>query len=122
MPFFSKRSAERLATCVPELQLVMNEAILEYDFTVLCGHRGKEDQDKAVEEGKSQTPWPTSKHNSMPSMAADIAPWPVDWNDIQRFKDLAQVVLDVAARNGIDIVWGGHWKSFKDYPHYQIGG
>jgi peptidoglycan L-alanyl-D-glutamate endopeptidase CwlK len=23
--------------------------------------------------------------------------------------------------NGLSIVWGGNWKNFKDYPHFQIG-
>lgn len=128
MPSFSKRSLERLGTCVPELQLVMHEAILEYDFTVLCGHRGREAQEKAVRDGNSDVHWPHGKHNSMPSRAVDVAPYPVDWDDLVRFGTMAEVILRAAERNGIRLRWGGNWdmddkpreRGEYDLPHFEI--
>ena len=123
MPSFSKRSLERLETCVPELQLVMHEAILEYDFTVLCGHRGMEDQEKAFRDGNSRVHWPHGKHNSMPSKAVDVAPWfeeepHIRWDDLVSFGVLAEVILRVAERMGIKLRWGGKWK-MRDYVHFE---
>lgn len=120
MPGFSDRSLEHLATLDPRLQAVLEKAIRRYDFAIICGHRGKDDQDKAVREGRSKLKFPLSKHNQLPSLAVDVAPYPIDWKDIGRFKDLACVILETACRESIPLAWGGNWKSFKDYPHFEI--
>ena len=120
MPSFGKRSKSRLATTHSLLQEIMSEAIKEYDFSVLCGHRGKEDQNKAFDGGNSKLRFPKSKHNQMPSIAVDIAPYPIDWNDLDRFKAVGKIVKRIAEEKGIDITWGGDWHSFKDYPHFEL--
>ena len=51
MPTFSKRSLDNLAACHPDLQKVAHEAIKHLDFTVICGHRGREAQNKAYKKG-----------------------------------------------------------------------
>lgn len=126
MPRFSKKSLMRLITCHQDLQTLFNEVIKIYDCTILCGHRNKEDQEKAVREGKSKLHYPNSKHNTSPSLAADVAPYPIDWDDVGRFKEFASHVKSVRdqllADGKIDsnIEWGGDWKTFKDYPHWEI--
>lgn len=116
MPHFGTTSAGRLATCHKDLQTVMNHAIEHGpDFSILCGHRSKEDQNKAFEEGKSQLKWPQSRHNTDPSEAVDLAPYPIDWDDQNRFRVLAgylQGVADVLYSNGEishRLRWGGDW-------------
>jgi peptidoglycan L-alanyl-D-glutamate endopeptidase CwlK len=128
MPVFGKASKAKLATVDSRLVEVLEEAIKIIDFTVLVGHRGKEDQDKAVAEGKSKLGWPNSKHNSLPSKAVDIAPYPIDWSDRERFTYLAGIVKGIAHSKGYKVVWGGDWNnngelkdnSFDDLPHFQI--
>lgn len=127
MPKFGKRSRKELATAHPDLQRLFNEVIKEYDCAVICGHRGRADQDKAFAEGKSQRKWPNSKHNKIPSLAVDVAPYDSDtkkilWNDHTRFKELAAVVKDTANRLGIKVKCGIDWKKFPDAPHYQLPG
>ena len=119
MPSFSRRSFDRLMTCDPTLREVLNEAITIYDFSVLCGQRGEEEQNRAYADGKSQLRWPNSRHNLDPSRAVDIAPYPIDWEDLSRFYYMATVVLAVAARKRIPVVWGGHWQ-MKDHPHFEV--
>jgi peptidoglycan L-alanyl-D-glutamate endopeptidase CwlK len=29
-------------------------------------------------------------------------------------------MFQAAEEKGVDIDWGGHWKSFPDGPHYQL--
>ena len=120
MPKFSAKSLERLHTCEPALQELFNAVIEVRDCSILCGHRGKEDQDKACAAGKSQAPWPTSRHNCTPSAAVDVAPYPLDWNDIESFKEFGALVKEFAEARGIKIRWGGDFKSFKDYPHFEL--
>lgn len=127
MPQFSKQSLERLATCHPRIQEVLNEAILYYDFAILYGHRGKEEQDKAVLEKKSTKVWPTSKHNSLPSMAVDVAPYPIDWNDLARFALLVGFIIGLARKRGLHFRSGLDWDddgnikehSLIDGPHIE---
>jgi len=117
---FSKRSALALGSCHPALQAILYDAIEMIDFTVICGYRDEAKQNEAYETGRSQLKYPHSKHNQYPSLAVDIIPYPVDWDDIERFHALALVVKGCAKRLGIEIVWGGDWLTFKDYPHFEL--
>ncbi len=120
MPKFSKVSELRLSTCDPRLQLVAREAIKRIDFVVLCGHRGQEAQDEAVAQGKSKLRWPHSRHNRTPAAAMDLAPYPLDWQDTDGFKRLAEVILQVARELGVAMEWGGDWPALKDMDHFQL--
>ena len=135
---FSKRSKGNLATADEKLQLLFNEVIKEIDCTIICGHRTPEEQFELFKNGRERVDgWWTvtdkskvvtnldgttkkSRHNYYPSKAVDVVPYPLDWNDIDSFKLLASVVKRKALELGIDVEWGGDWKSFKDYPHWQI--
>ena len=81
MPKFGRRSKERLATCDEKLQKVFNEVIKHVDCSVLEGHRSEERQNKLYEEGKTKVKYPKGRHNASPSLAVDVAPYPIDWND-----------------------------------------
>lgn len=120
MPKFSKLSKERLATAHPDLQRLFNEVIKDVDCTVLYGHRGKKEQDDAYARGNSGLQWPNSKHNKKPSLAVDVVPWPVNWNDLESFVRLSRIVKLKAKLLGIPIVWGGDWKKLVDMPHYEL--
>jgi hypothetical protein len=122
MNTFSRTSEARLITCHPDIQTIMRTVIQDYDFSVICGHRNETEQLKAYEEGKSKKLWPHSRHNTTPSLAIDIAPYPIDWSDIGRFQHLAGRVLETAALMGITLAWGGNWKTFRDYPHFELRG
>lgn len=121
---FSKKSLERLVTCDIRLQQIAKKA-LGYgvkDFSITCGYRSPEDQLKAFKAGNSQIDGIKKKgmHNYMPSKAFDFAPYPLDWNDEQAFKEVAHLIIRAANEMGIRIVWGGSWKTFRDLPHIQI--
>lgn len=127
MPMFSKRSLARLETCDHRLQIVMKRAIARYDFTVLCGHRSKQEQEDAFERGASKLRWPNSKHNKTPSLAVDVAPFPIDWDDLDRFREMARIIMEEADKAGIKLRWGGDFNmngkpddKFVDMPHFEI--
>lgn len=136
MPKFGKLSLERLSTVHPDLQKVMNEAIKHYDFTVLFGHRTKEEQFELFKKGRKQVDgkWvkagavvtnldgynKMSMHNHSPSLAIDIAPYPIDWTNKKRFNEMAKVVKEAAKTVGVDITWGGDWTKFSDLPHFEL--
>lgn len=120
MPKLGKRSKDNLATCHVDLQRLIIEAIRHYDFSVICGHRGEKEQNEAFDKGTSQLKYPFGNHNCIPSLAVDIAPYPIDWKDLNRFHYLAGVVLTIAEQLRLNIGWGGNWKKLKDYPHFEL--
>jgi len=117
---FSKKSKAQLATCHEDLQRLFNEVIKHHDCTIIEGHRNQEDQDKYFKLGTTKLKWPHGNHNKTPSMAVDVMPYPIDWKDMDRVKEFGTFVLVTANILGIKINWGGNWKTFKDYPHYEL--
>ena len=130
MAKFGKSSRERLATCEDELQKVFNEVIKYVDCSVLEGHRGQERQNKLLLESKTKVQYPLGRHNAVPSRAVDVVPYPVDWNDRERFHLFAGFVLGIARSMGIKLRWGGDWNmnfevddnKFDDFPHFELKG
>ena len=122
---FSEVSESRLRGCHPDLvDLVMSVMAMQVmDFSVLCGYRDKDAQDDAVKRGCSRDPWPMSHHNAKPSLAVDLAAYPIDNFDednTRRTYLLAGLVLARAKEMGLPVYWGGDWKSFQDIYHFQL--
>jgi peptidoglycan L-alanyl-D-glutamate endopeptidase CwlK len=128
MPRFGKRSIGRLQTCDQKLQELFYEVVKHFDCSVIEGHRGEERQNKAHAEGKSKLKYPNGKHNQTPSIAVDVAPYPIDWSDRDRFHYFGGFVLGVAKEMGMNIRWGGDWNQdtqtkdnkFDDLVHFEI--
>ena len=109
----------------PTLRLLMLEAIKDtpLDFTILETVRTLEKQKEYYAKGTTNTL--KSRHlpstnSSGYSEAADIAPYPLDWKDLNRFKKLAEHIKKKANQLGIPITWGGDWKTLVDMPHYEL--
>lgn len=117
---YGKTSRSRLDTCDERLQRLFEKLIETQDITILCGHRGQEEQDAAYAAGKSNAQWPQSKHNTKPSQAVDAAPYPVKWEDISSFQKMAVSVKALAEQMGIQVRWGGDFTKLKDYVHWEL--
>ena len=138
MPKLSKTSKARLATCDSRLQLIFNEVAKIYDIVIICGHRNKEEQNKVYNEGLSKVKWPNGKHNKKPSLAVDVAPYPLDWKNIKSYYFLAGLVFGILEWANADLTkqgakpiklrWGGDWdmdkdfkdQNFNDLVHFEI--
>ena len=128
MPSFSKKSMDILKTCDLELQELFIEVVRHFDCSVLCGHRTEEEQNEAFRNNRSTKRWPESKHNLKPSMAVDVVPYPIDWENLNRFYYFGGFVKGIAQDMGIKIRWGGDWdgdtltddQKFMDLPHYEL--
>ena len=128
MPKFGKTSRKRLKTCDERLQKVFNEVIKHVDCSILEGHRSGERQNKLYDEGKTKVKYPKGRHNNNPSLAVDVARYPIDWDDRERHTLFAGFVIGVARGMGINLRWGGDWNRnwdtadnrFDDFPHFEI--
>jgi len=130
VPIFAQPSSDRLETCRVDLQSVCVRVIRTYDFSVLEGFRSDERQEELFRQGKSKLHAGESKHNNDPSLAVDIVPFPIDWNDTARFYLLAGFMFQAAADLNVNLRWGGDWdrdwihtdQTFFDLPHFEIVG
>jgi len=125
---FGPRSMKNLSEAHPDLQRLFHIVIQEYDCTIIEGHRTALEQNAVYHAGKSKLKFPHSKHNHDPSMAVDVCPYPIDWNDYKRFYYFGGLVKGIASRLGIGIRWGGDWsgdndfndQTFHDLPHFEL--
>ena len=114
------RSRQRLKGVHPDLVKVVERAIeiSTIDFTVLEGLRTPERQKALVEAGASQTL--NSRH--ITGHAVDLGAWvdnQVDWS-WPLYHRIAAAMKDAARQEGVSIVWGGGWRTFKDGPHFEL--
>ena len=136
MPRFSNASKKRLKDVHPLLRDILQFAVRFVDFTVLVGFRDKEQQDKEFAEGDSKVRWPNSKHNKVPAEAVDIAPYPIDWSNRERFYYVSGFVMGAGSAMlyflGLDkklkLRFGGDWdqdgeiadNKFDDIGHIEL--
>lgn len=113
-----KRSLQSLSGVHPDMVAVVKRAIeiTDQDFTVIEGIRNINRQRELYKAGKSTTM--NSRH--ITGHAVDMVPWPVDWNDLERFEVMSEAMKTAAEELDIPIVWGGDWKSFYDAPHFEL--
>jgi len=126
MPSFSVKSKKKLATCDSRLQEIFLKVVENYDCTILEGHRSIERQAELYKSGRSKVK--LGKHNADPSLAVDVAPYPIDWEDRERFLSFGSFVKGLAHGKGIRIRWGADWdsdwdfkdQSFDDLVHFEL--
>jgi len=132
MPSFSKRSKRCLESTHPILQSIFNEVIKFHDCAILCGYRGKADQNRAYAAKASNVKWPDSAHNCKPSRGVDAYPYVnggVSFDQVQ-CGVLAGIVITIAREKGVHdmIRWGGDWdgdqdtndQKLHDLGHYEV--
>lgn len=135
MPQFSAKSERKLLECDHQIQKLFRAVVIHQDCTVLTGYRGQMEQDEFFRTKRSKVKWPDGKHNSRPSKAIDIAPYPIPhkwgeehWKDMVKFYEFAAIVRYEAKRLGIKIRWGGDWdgdgdyrdQKFDDLVHFEL--
>ncbi len=128
MPSFSNFSLSHLETCDDRLQDVFNEVIKHVDCRVFSGHRSPEEQDRLFEEGKTTLIGGESKHNKFPSLAIDVTPYPIDWENRERMLLFNGFVLGTASQMGVILRSGSDWnmnfnprdQTFHDLPHFEL--
>jgi|TARA_Y100000310_G_C20600428_1_gene772722 hypothetical protein len=124
MPRFGSRSRRRLKGVDTKLVNVLNETIKLMDITVIEGVRSKKRQAELLKKGATKVKY--SKH--MEGKAVDVAPYPIQWDDRERFHYMGGIVRGVASQMGIKVRWGGDWDSdgeikdnnFDDLVHIEL--
>ena len=121
---FGKRSEKRLKGVDIKLQHILSRLIKIMDVTIIEGVRSQERQDELVKKGASKTKY--SKH--ITGKAVDLAPYPIDWEDRERFHYMGGMLRGIAHELDIKVRWGGDWdsdgeikdNSFDDLVHIEL--
>lgn len=118
---FGLRSRRHLSTCHIDLQRICQLAlsISAIDFSIIWGYRNEVVQKEIIARGVRALPYGLSKHNQRPSLAVDIAPYPIDWHNIRDFKVVSYAMRLAACKLNIPLVWGGDWRD-PDWGHYEL--
>jgi peptidoglycan L-alanyl-D-glutamate endopeptidase CwlK len=111
---------KRLEGVHPDLQRVVFRALElgPLEFIVTEGIRSKARQAQLVKAGASKTM--NSRH--LTGHAVDLAVrvgGKIRW-DWPLYHILGKQVKEAAKVEGVSIVWGGDWVSFKDGPHFEL--
>jgi peptidoglycan LD-endopeptidase CwlK len=118
---FGSNSKRILRELHPSLQLVAFEAIKHADFSLICGYRGKVEQERAFNSGVSRARFGQSPHNFKPSFAFDFIPYPFEgWANISAFERVGQAILRASKTTNVSVTWGKTFKTIVDYPHFEL--
>lgn len=142
MPKYGSKSRKNLATCHKDWHTICLHVIEFFDNSVIEGHRTTERQQFLFNSNPPRTKLDginkKSKHQSSPSMAIDLYPYPIKMDGSHkskaRFYFQAGIVIGTARmlydRGLISnlVRWGGDWdmdndfedQSFDDLPHFEL--
>ena len=110
----------------------MSGSVMEFRdwIGVVCGGRNKADQNSAYRAGNSLAKWGESDHNflkgdKMCSLAVDIAPYSARlkdyvWDDLKMWASVVRAIYRAARELGVQIGWGGDFKTIVDKPHFYL--
>ena len=128
-----KTSLARLQGVDETLVNVVKRAIeiSEVDFTVLEGVRTLERQRELYAQGRTEpgkiVTW-TMKSRHIEGKAVDLVPYPLDWNDLEKFNKIKDAMFQAARELDVNLRWGADWDGDGNYrengeydsPHFEI--
>tara|TARA_R110002126_G_scaffold34891_3_gene107610 strand:- start:39 stop:707 length:669 start_codon:yes stop_codon:yes gene_type:complete len=139
---FSRKSQVNLDSCHPDLITLFTVVLKKRDCSVPEGHRSNTRQAQLYKELKTKVKAGGSKHNKMPSEAADVYPCPVnikkldandrsEWNHFYHFVGYVKGVADELYESGrmrYKVRSGADWdgdnsfrdQTFHDLPHWEL--
>ncbi|CAM3106491.1 M15 family metallopeptidase [Streptobacillus ratti] len=137
---FSRESYQKMENIHPKLVRLMEKVIANspYDFKITQGVRSAEYQNELYQQGRTvkgsivtNCDGYIKKSNHQAKLsgyghAIDICLYIPNEKDIKKLYDvskltaIANVFKKFAIDRGLNVAWGGNWKTFKDYPHFEL--
>ncbi len=131
MRAWGPKSQRVYSSLCEELQQACDYILHEIaDVSLIKGHRTEAEQN-ALYPAFTKVKWPNSKHNSYPSMAVDLQPFPLPQDEQELREQLTYIagrIVEWGKHVGIDIRWGGDWdqdgdvtdNGFDDLYHFEV--
>lgn len=117
---YDARSRRNLVGVHADMVKVVERAAEQTDlkFMIIEGVRSKERQAEMVKAGASQTMQGRHIHGFAVD-ACVVVGKEVRW-DWPLYHSLGKLFKQAAAECGVQIIWGGDWRKFKDGPHFEL--
>ena len=122
----SKTSSERLHLVDSRLYHIINLALtiskIDFGIPVDGGRRTASRQHELFLSGKSKADGYSKLSNHQSGNAFDVYAYvdgKASWNE-SHLTHVATAILAAASQLKTPLVWGGHWKSFVDMPHFEL--
>ena len=115
-----KTSMSRLKGVDEQLVNIVKRAIeiSDVDFTVLEGVRTLERQRELYAQGRTApgkiVTW-TMKSKHIEGKAVDLVPYPLDWNDLEKFNKIKDAMFQAAKELDVNLRWGADWDGDGNY-------
>lgn len=121
----SKRTLKNLSGVNSKLALIVGMVLArdKVDLTIISGFRTAQKQNKIFLDGRSQLDGYNKISYHQTGNAIDFIPYPFvinDWRDVNKFVLIGQELKLAAKHLGFNYSYGGDWKTFKDYGHFEL--
>ena len=110
---------ERLIS-ITELAITLTN--IDFGIPNTGGLRSTEDQAKLFTSGVSKADGRTNKSYHQTGKAVDVYAYvdgKASWDKLH-LSLIAAAMLQASSQLGFELKWGGLWKSWQDYPHFEI--
>ena len=110
---------ERLIS-IAELAITLTN--IDFGIPNTAGLRSTEDQAKLFTSGVSKADGRTNKSYHQTGKAVDVYAYvdgKASWDKLH-LSLIAAAMLQASSQLGFELKWGGLWKSWQDYPHFEI--
>jgi hypothetical protein len=104
------------------VELAITISPIDFGVPSSGGFRSTEDQAKLYTAGKSKCDGRNNLSYHQSGKAVDVFGYvdgKASW-DTLHLTTIATAMLQSASQLGIELQWGGLWRSWKDMPHFQI--
>ena len=123
---FSATSVKRMAGVNAKLvdvaELALELSPIDFGIPELGGLRSADQQLLLFLNGKSQLDGTQKRSNHQSGNALDVFAYvdgKASWDE-NHLTTVAAAMLEAASQLGVKLSWGGHWKNFKDMPHFEV--
>lgn len=119
----SRARLEGINPCLlPVIELALKISLVDFGIPADGGLRTAERQKELFNQklSKADGYHKLSAHQS--GNAFDVFAYvdgKASWNELH-LTHVATAILSAASKLNVPLVWGGHWRSFKDLPHFEI--
>ncbi len=123
---FSATSVKRMdgvnARLVDVAEFALELSPIDFGIPELGGLRNADEQLLLFFNGKSQLDGTKKRSNHQSGKALDVFAYvdgKASWDE-NHLTTVAAAMLEAASQLGVKLSWGGHWKNFRDMPHFEV--
>lgn len=107
---------------VAVINLALTISLIDFGIPADGGLRTAERQNELFEAGASKLDGCNKKSRHQSGNAFDVFAYvdgKASWDEYH-LTHIATAILSAASQLGVPLKWGGHWRNFKDMPHFEL--